>query len=111
MEAVINPDDDDLRSPEDGGELPGFFGRLLLWLGRPLIPLANRTARLRHDAQMARLTQRLEAEMKKRRKAEVEKEAAEQEKETLAKMHARIIAMLEKEIAIHNANAKRTTEV
>lgn len=81
--------------------------RLVAWLGRPLIPLANRALRHRYEVEQARHATELAAERRKRLRAEAEYDAAKQEKDTLAQMHARIVAKLTAEIAIFNATAKR----
>lgn len=110
MQAVIHADDDDLNGFDDPEQRPGWFTRLLAWLLRPLVPLANRAARLRYEIELAQHARDLEAEKRRRRTAEFDCDAAKQEKETLAKMHARIVAMLQKEIAVHNGGAKAAGE-
>lgn len=110
MQAVINTDDDDLNGFDDPEHRPGWFARFVAWLSRPLAPLANAALRHRADVEAARHAKQLEDERKKRRRAEVETDAAKQKAETLAKMHAEIVAMLEAQIAAHNAAAKRSKE-
>lgn len=110
MKAVINADDEDLNGFDDPEQRPGRFRRLLAWLVRPLVPLANRSARLRYEVESARYARQLEAERRQRRKAELECEIAEQKADTLEKMHAHIVAMLNVEIALHNATKKRASE-
>lgn len=109
MQAVINADDDDLNGfPED--ERPSawqrFWGRVLA----PIVPLANRVLRHRHDVEMARASRELAAERRKRKAAELEADAARQKAETLALMHARVIAMLEAETAVFHATKKAATD-
>lgn len=111
VKAVINSDDDDLNGFENPEDQPGWVKRILAWLSRPLVPLANFAVRHRADVEAARYARQLEDERKRRRRAENECDAAKQKAETLAKMHAEIVAMLESQIAAHNAAAKRSKEV
>lgn len=107
MEAVINTDDDDLHTHDDPDNKPGWARRLIAALCRPLIPLANRALRHRYEVEQARHATDVAAERRKRVRAETECDAAKQEKETLALMHARIVAKLTAEIAVFNATTKR----
>ena len=111
VQAVINADDDDLNGFDDPQNRPGRWVRFFAWLSRPLVPLANAAVRHRADVESARHAKHLEQERRLRRKAENEADAAKQKAETLAKMHAEIVAMLESQIAAHNAAAKRSKEV
>ena len=106
MDPVINADVDDLNGFEESAGPPGRWARVVAWLVRPLVPLANRAARHRYEVEAARLAHKLTAAERKLRRADVERDAAVQEKETLAAMHARVIAMLAKDTAIFNATTR-----
>lgn len=108
-EPIINVDDDELSGLDSPTESPGLFGRLFARLLRPLVPLGNKSLRLRYEVENARHAEELAKAKRDLQKAKIEADAAKQEKDTMALMHARIVAMLQKEIAIHNANAKRAT--
>lgn len=109
-QAAINADDADLDVGDDVSGPPSWWKRTLAALLSPLGPLANLAARYRLEVASARFVTELTRERRKRRAAELKAEAAEQKAETIAKMHAHVIAMLDSEIAIHAAAVKRVTE-
>lgn len=111
MEPVINTDDDDLRTgPDDPDERPSRWRRFWARFLRPLIPLANYAARVNHEVQLARATEDLLREKRRRFKAEQESEAAKAKAEAFAAMHAEVIAMLAAQTAASRAQEKRAKE-
>jgi hypothetical protein len=111
VEPVINADDDDLRNgPDDPDERPSRWRRFWAWVLRPLVPLANYAARSNHEVQLARATEELLREKRRRHKAEQDADAAKAKAEAFAKMHAEVIAMLAAQTAAHMAAAKRANE-
>lgn len=108
--AAITVDESELTGidPLEDFEQPGRLLRFWLWLCRPLIPLANRAARHHYEVQLARARTELASKERERAAAVLKADAETQKAETLARMHARIVAMLDAEIAVHNATTRRT---
>jgi hypothetical protein len=109
-DAVINASDAELDAGDEPGERPGILSRALLWLARPLAPLAGRAARHRYEVEAARLREEAAAERRKRRRAELVADAERQKADTLAAMHAQIVAMLKAEITLHQLAARQAAE-
>lgn len=108
--ATIDAPEADLDVGDDPTDAPGPFARFLAWALAPLVPLANAAVRYRMEVAAARFTTELTNEKKKRLRAELKASAQEQKAETIALMHAQIVAMLEKEKAFHVTAAQRATE-
>lgn len=108
--ATINADDADLEIYGDADEAPTRLKRFLATVLAPLVPLANAAVRLRMEVAAARFATELAKEKRKRLAAELKASAEAQKSETIAKMHAQVIAMLDSEIAIHAAAVKRVAE-
>lgn len=109
-DAVINVHDDDLNGFDSETAAPSRLKRLALWLLSPLAPLANWSVRERLDAERVQHAERLAGERRRRQAAELKAEANQQKADTLALMHAQIIAMLKAETVFHTTAADRATE-
>lgn len=110
MEPVINAGDDELDAGGDPEAAPSRWTLFVAWLVRPLVPLANRAARLRYEVEVTRLEIELAKEKRNRLRAALDADAAKQKAETLALMHAHVVAMIKSEIAIHGAATKAATD-